>query len=42
MIYKLSKTREIRTRDLTDIAYIKDSNGTFLTVEDEINERWKY
>ena len=35
-IYKLSKTRERRTRDLTDIAYIKDSNGTILTDEDEI------
>ena len=31
MIYKLSKTRERRTRDLTYIAYIKDSNGTILT-----------
>ena len=31
IIYKLSKTRERRTRDLTDIAYIKDSNGTILT-----------
>ena len=41
MIYKLSKTRERRTRDLTDIAYIKDSNGTILTDEDEINARWK-
>ena len=41
MIYKLSKTRERRTRDLTDIAYIKDSNGTTLTDEDEIKARWK-
>ena len=41
MIYKLSKTRERRTRDLTDIAYIKDSNGTILTHEDEIKARWK-
>ena len=40
-IYKLSKTRERRTRDLTDIAYIKDSNGTILTDEDEIKVRWK-
>ena len=38
-IYKLSKTRERRTRDLTDIAYIKDSNGTILTDEDEIKAR---
>ena len=35
------KTRERRTRDLTDIAYIKDSNGTILTDEDEIKARWK-
>ena len=41
MIYKLSKTRERRKRDLTDIAYIKDSNGTILTDEDEIKARWK-
>ena len=40
-IYKLSKTRERRTRDLTDIAYIKVSNGTILTDEDEIKARWK-
>ena len=39
-IYKLSKTRERRARDLTDIAYIKDSNGTNLTDEDDINPRW--
>ena len=36
MIYKLSKTRERRTTYLTDIAYIKDSNVTVLTDEDEI------
>ena len=41
IIYKLSKTRDRRTRDLTDIAYIKDSNGTILTDEDEIKARWK-
>ena len=41
MIYKLSKTRERRTRYLTDIAYIKDINGIILTDEDEIKARWK-
>ena len=41
MLYKLSKTRGRRTRDLTDIAYIKDSNGTIPTDEDEIKARWK-
>ena len=41
IIYKLFKTRERRTRCLTDIAYIKDSNGTILTDEDEIKARWK-
>ena len=41
IIYKLSKTRERRRRDLTDIAYTKDSNGTILTDEDEIKARWK-
>ena len=39
--HKLSKTRERRTGDLTDIAYIRDSNGTILTDEDEIKGRWK-
>ena len=39
--YRLSKTGERRTRDLTDIAYIKASNGTILTDEDEIKARWK-
>ena len=42
IIYKLSKKREREiTRDLTDIAYFKDSNGTILTDEDEIKARWK-
>ena len=41
IIYKLSTRRERRTRYLTDIAYIKDSNGTILTDEDEIKARWK-
>ena len=41
MIYKRSKTRERKTRDLTDIAYIKDSNGNIPTDEDEIKARWK-
>ena len=35
MIYKLSKTREGRTRYLSDIAYIMDSTGTILTDESE-------
>ena len=42
IIYKLSKTRERRTRDLADSAYIKDSNVTILTDTDEIKGRWKY
>ena len=29
IIYKLSKTRERRTRNFSDIAYIKDSNELF-------------
>ena len=41
IIYKLFKTRERRTRDLTDIAYTKDRNGNILTDEDEIKARWK-
>ena len=42
MVYKLSKTREKRTRDLTDIAYIKarwkESFETLLNVEHEREE----
>ena len=41
IIYKLSKTRDRRTRELTDIAYIKDRNGTILMDEEEIKARWK-
>ena len=41
IIYKLPITRDRRTRYLTDIAYIKGSNGTILTNEEEIKERWK-
>ena len=41
IIYKLSKARERITIYLTDIAYIKDSNETILTDEDEIKARWK-
>ena len=41
IIYKLSKTRERRTRYLTDIAYINDSNGTILTGDGEIKAKWK-
>ena len=41
IICKLPKTRERRTRDLTDIVYIKDSKGTILMDEDEIKARWK-
>ena len=40
IIYKLAETRERRTRDLTDITYIKDCNGTILTDDDEIKARW--
>ena len=37
----VSKTRQRRKRYLTDIGYIKDSNWTILTDEDEIKARWK-
>ena len=40
MIYKLAKKRE-RTRDLTDIAFVKDRDGNILTYGESIRARWK-
>ena len=35
IIYKLAKSRERRTRDLTDIAFVKDRYGNILTYEQD-------
>ena len=41
IIYKLAKSRERRTRDLTDIAFVKDRDGKILTDGESIRTRWK-
>ena len=41
IIYKLAKSRERRTRDLTDIAFVKDRYGKILTDSESIRTRWK-
>ena len=41
MIYKLAKSREKRTRDLTDIAFVKDRDGHIFTDGESIRTRWK-
>ena len=40
IIYKLAKSRE-RTRDLTDIAFVKDRDGKIPTDGESIRTRWK-
>jgi len=39
-VFKLAKARERRTRDLSDIRYIKDENGKVLARDAEIKARW--
>ena len=41
IIYKLAKSRDRSSRDLSDIAYVKDGHGTILTESGKIKERWK-
>ena len=41
IIYKLAKSRDRRSRDISDIAYVKDEHGTILTESGKIKERWK-
>ena len=41
IIYKLAKSRERRTRDLTDIAFVKDRDGKILTDGESIRTRCK-
>ena len=42
IIYKLAKSRDWRSRDLSDIAYVKDEHGTILTESGKIKEGWKF
>ncbi len=40
MIYKLGKTRNRRTNDISDSIYINDADGNILTDHEKINDRW--
>ena len=39
VVFKLTRVREIRTRDLSVVKYIKDENGKVLSEDVEIKER---
>ena len=41
IIYKLAKSTDRRSRDISDIAYVKDEDGTILTESGKIIGRWK-
>ena len=41
MIYKLSKTRNRRTKDISDNIYISDADGNTLTDHEKIKDRWQ-
>ena len=42
MIYKLAKTRNLRTNDISDSIYINDADGNILTDHEKIKDRWQY
>ena len=42
IIYKLAKSRDRRSRYISDIAYVKDEDGTILTESGKIKWRWKF
>ena len=41
MIYKLAKTRNRRTKDISDGIYINDADGNILTDHEKIKDRWQ-
>ena len=41
MIYKLDKTRNKRTKDISDNIYINDADGNILTDHEMIKDRWQ-
>ena len=41
IVYKLAKSRDRRGRDISDIAYVKDEDGSNLTQSEKIKGRWK-
>ena len=40
MIYKLAKTRNRRTKDISDNIYMSDADGNILTDHEKIKDRW--
>ncbi len=40
MVYKLAKTRERRSKDISDMPFINSLEGQILTVGSEIIQRW--
>ena len=42
IIYKLARSRDRRSRDISDIAYVKDEDGTILIESGKIKGRWKF
>ena len=40
IIYMLAKSRDRKSRDISDIAYVKDEHGTILTESGKIKARW--
>ena len=41
VIYKLDKTRNRRTNDISDSIYINDADGNILTDHENIKDRWQ-
>ena len=41
IIYMLAKSRDRRSRDILDIAYVKDEDGTIFTKSGKIKGMWK-
>ena len=41
IIYKLAKSKDTRSRDISDIAYVKAEDATILTESGKIKGRWK-
>ena len=41
MICKLAKTRNRRTKDISDNIYINDADGNILTDHEKIKDRWQ-
>jgi len=40
-VFKLPRAREMRTRDLSSVRYIKDEDGKVLIEDTKVQERWQ-